>query len=275
MHTPVLLKEVIEALDVQKSGKYIDATFGEGGHSDEMIRKGGNVLAIEWDEESVRKKLKDKRWNEEKGKFKLVEGNFADIERIARQNNFFPVNGILFDLGLSMEQISRSGRGFSFKNLDEPLDMRISKETDKTAAEIINSLSAGQLYEIFAKNAQEINSWAIAEAICRARRMKKIETVGELVVIVKGGKSSKKRVFQALRMEVNHELDNLKNGLEGALKIIKPQGRIAILTFHQTEDRQVKKMVKEKGIEELTRKPIRAKVPYSFEKTAILRILVC
>lgn len=282
MHTPVLLKEAIDGLNIVAGGKYIDATYGLGGHTREIINRGGHVLALDWDEEYVKKKLEDRSWRLEKAKFQLVVGNFANIEQIAKENDFCPVDGVLFDLGLSMEQISSSGRGFSFKKLEEPLDMRISGTTKQTAASIINSSNAEELYEILSRNSQEIDSGAISHAIFNANRMKLIKTVGDLVNVINGisGLRSKKeailrRLFQSLRIEINDEMKNIQMGLEGALKIVKKGGRIAIITFHESEDRFVKKLLQSMNASMVTKKPITSHSGLSFEESAKLRIITC
>lgn len=276
MHTPVFLNEVISALDVKEGKKYIDATFGEGGHSREILKKGGEVLGIDWDKEKIKnQKLKIKNVEN----LKLVCGNFRDIEKIAKENNFFSVDGVLFDLGLSMEQLKNSGRGFSFKNKDEPLDMRISQGVTKTAAEVVNSYSAQELYEVFTKYSEEINSWAIAQAIVRARRLKRIESVGDLVEIInkitlkkRNRESVLRRVFQSLRIAVNDEFDNLIKGLEGSLNLIKKEGVIVVITFHSLEDRRVKNFIKEKGLKIKIEKTKIKREPDKFERSARLRV---
>ena len=285
MHTPVLLKQVIDNLDIRKDGRYIDATYGEGGHSREIVKRGGNVLAIEYDADSINKKVKDRDWMMAGGgwriekNIKLVSGNYKDIERIARQNDFVPVDGIMFDLGISMEQISQSGRGFSYQKLNEPLDMRIDTTLKRTAADIVNSYSVHELYEIFSRYSQEIDSRPIAEIISRTRHMKKIQTVGDLVNTIgalmpkKNLESRMRRVFQALRMEVNEELINIKQGISGALEILKTEGKLLVISFNETEDRLVKNIFKaDNRISRLVK--IKSKSDYRFEKTATLRIAV-
>lgn len=280
MHTPVFFKEIIKSLEVKKGGRYIDATFGEGGHSYGILKKGGRVLAIDWDEEKI--KNPPHNFNEKiTGKenlrnFKLEWGNFKNLERIAKKNNFYPVEGVLFDLGISMNQIENSNRGFSFKKENELLDMRISKSLKLTAADIINSYSNQELYEIFVKNSEEINSWSIAQAIVSARRLKKIETVGQLVKILKnfGNKESTlRRIFQALRIAVNDEINNLKKGLEGAIRLInKKRGLVIVITFHSLEDRVVKNFIKKNNLklkDKFKRQNLRRK---NYERTANLRI---
>lgn len=268
MHTPVFLKEVIEALEIAEGKRYIDATYGEGGHASEIIKRGGTVLAIDFDEEVTRNKIQETN-------LKLVWGNFADIEKIAQDNKFYSVDGILFDLGLSMDQIARSGRGFSFLKREEPLDMRISLKVKSTAADIINSFSAGKLYEIFAKNSEEIDSRAIAETIVRARHIKEIKTVGQLINIIDSSRASTsrlRRIFQALRIEVNDEFENLKRGLAGALKILEKRGRIVVLTYHSLEDRIVKNFARENNFA-LVKKQPKFITRRKFERSARIRIL--
>jgi 16S rRNA (cytosine1402-N4)-methyltransferase len=266
MHTPVLLREAVDGLDVKSNGLYIDCTYGEGGHTREILDRGGKVLAIDLDTAKIVKTVHEN--------FKFVYGNFADLEKIAVENDFVPVDGILFDLGLSMEQISKSGRGFTFKNDSEPLDMRLDLNQDLTAEQIINSCSQNELYEIFSKNAEEISSGAISHAIVRARTLKKFKTVGDLKKILGTNENVIKRIFQALRMEVNHELDNLKAGLSHALQICKQNGRIVVITFHSVEDRIVKQFAINNKLETLTKKPIQSKSGLRFEKTARVRILI-
>lgn len=266
MHTPVLLNEAVDGLDVKPNGLYVDCTYGEGGHTGEILRRGGKVLAIDLDNKKVVKTVHEN--------FKFVYGNFADLEKIAIGNDFVPADGILFDLGLSMEQIARSGRGFTFKNDDEPLDMRLDLDQDLTAEQIINSCSQNELYEIFSKNAEEISSGAISHAIVRARTLAKIKTVGDLKKILGTNENVIKRIFQALRMEVNQEINNLRKGLTQAIKIVAPTGRIVVITFHSVEDRVVKQFAINNKLETLTKKPIQSKTDLSFEKTAKVRILI-
>lgn len=280
MHTPVLLKEVIKALDIKKNGLYVDATFGRGGYSQAILDKGGKVLGIDWDLEQIRNSKLEIRKSDN---LKLVEGNFRDIEKIAKENDFFPVDGVVFDLGLSMRQISQSGRGFSFKKLNEPLDMRMSLKTEIMAKDLLNHLSESELYDVFARNSEEINSQKIAREIVVRRQFRKLETVGDLVSAVDKAVLSRgiarnaltiyAKIFQALRIQVNDEFKNLKNGLIGSAKIIKTDGKIAVVTFHSLEDRIVKNFSKTQGLQLLNKKPIMNKRGKSFERSAKLRIL--
>ncbi|MFA6080791.1 MAG: 16S rRNA (cytosine(1402)-N(4))-methyltransferase RsmH [Patescibacteria group bacterium] len=274
MHTPVLLDQVIEALDIKKDGLYIDATFGEGGYSEAILNKGGKVLGVDLDENQ----LKGLQVNGLTG-LRLVQGNFGDVEKIAKENSFFPVDGVVFDLGLSMRQISQSGRGFSFKKLNEPLDMRMNTNFEMTAEYLLNHLSKEEMFDVFAKNSEEINSEKIAHEIIIKRQFKKLEIVADLISCIDkavGGPDNNvyKRIFQALRIQVNDEFENLKNGLIGAAKIIKDDGKIAVVTFHSLEDRIVKNFSKNQGLKLLNKKPIMNRRGKSFEKAAKLRLIV-
>jgi len=297
MHTPVLLNEAIEGLNIKRNGLYIDATVGEGGHLIEIAKRGGKVLGIDWDDVQI-KSLKLKVNNEvsrhpefisgsESKKqmlkrvqhdIKIVQGNFADIEKIAKENNFYPVDGVFFDLGLSMIQIKKSGRGFSYKNLDEPLDMRIDMTSDTTASELVNSLNQNDLYELFARYGEEINSLAISQAIVRARSLKKIDTVAGLIKIIDrtiGEKDNRTyaRIFQSLRIAVNDEFENLKKGLAGAMRILKEHSRIVAITFHSLEDRIVKQFIRNNNLKQLNKKVIMSGDRLEFERSAKLRII--
>ncbi len=261
MHTPVFLTETIEGLAVKQDGLYVDGTYGEGGHARAITDKGGTVLAIDLDSSQVAKVAED-------GEITLVQGNYADIQRIAKKNDFYPVDGVLLDFGLSMEQIAKSGRGFSYKNADEPLDMRISvASADTTAADIINSSNREQLYEIFTRNSEEVSAKSISNALKSAGRITK---VGDVVRALKGRpESTIRRVFQALRIEVNNEFQNIRQGIEGAYEITKPGGRIAIISFHSLEDRIVKLWSKGKKLKEINKV---SNGERSFEKSAVLRV---
>ncbi len=275
MHTPVLLNGVIEHLNIKKGGQYIDATVGEGGYSLEILKKGGRVLAIDLDFQQI-SNLESQIPNDKN--LKLVQGNFGDIEKIAKEHDFFPVDGVVFDLGLSMRQLKELGRGLSFKNNDEPLDMRLDPNEEKTAADYINALSEQQLYDLFAKNSEEINSRAVAVSIIRNRAIRKINTVGDLVRAIDRAVGERdnqvlRRIFQALRIEVNHEFENLGEGLRGAVKLLKKDGKILVVTFHSLEDRIVKQFVKKNNLQFDTKKPITAKNRHGYERSAKLRVI--
>jgi len=276
-HTPVLLKQVIDALEIEKGKKYLDATFGQGGYSVEIVRRGGEVLAIDLDQEQINRFQKENKLSEqEKSRLKLVWGNFKDIETIAKSNHFFPVDGVVFDLGLSMRQISDSGRGFSYQKPEEILDMRLDLKNQVKAMDILNKESKDKLYLILAKYSEEIFSKKIAENIVFFRKKKKIETVSDLLTVIDKslGRKDKKtyaRVFQSLRIAVNDEIENLKEGLVGALKILKPNGKIAIVSFHSIEDRVIKNFIRKNQLKVFGKKPIFG--IESFERSAKLRVI--
>lgn len=277
-HIPVFLKEVIEALRVKSGEKYIDATAGGGGHTLEILKLGGNVLAIDWDEDAIsylRKRLEEEKivlLKESKDKERklsiyqyssnicLVKGNFANIKIIAQMCGFQSVAGIIFDLGVSSHQLDEIKRGFSFRS-SSPLDMRMDKSLTQKAEDIINSYTEEKLYEIFTKFAEEIDSGSIVSSIIRARALNHIKTAGDLVKITEGivRKTGKKnpatRIFQALRIEVNDELENLKIGLKDVPNLLKDKGRLAVISYHSLEDRIVKLNLKGKLIA-VNKKPI-------------------
>lgn len=271
-HTPVLLQKVIEELGVIPGGKYIDATYGLGGHSRAIVQQGGKVLGIDWDDESI-----DAQKITDHDGITLALGNYADIKKIAEKNKFLPVDGILFDLGLSMWQIRQSQRGFSYEKdqEDEPLDMRINEKITLTAAHVVNSYSTDQLYDIFSKYSEEVNSRAIVHAIDQQRRVKHLRTVGDLrkaIQTVNKSNGTMAKIFQAIRMEVNEELQNIENGIIGGYECLKPGGRMIILSFHPTEDRYIKNLIRFNKLN-AAKKALRAKQGKSFERSALLRVI--
>ncbi|NTU46729.1 16S rRNA (cytosine(1402)-N(4))-methyltransferase RsmH [Candidatus Roizmanbacteria bacterium] len=270
IHTPVFLEQAINVLQVTEGGLYIDATTGEGGHTRQILARGGRVLALDWDSAQYQKLV-----NQFAGtaQVQVVLSNFSTIEKVAQENQFGLVDGVLFDFGLSMEQIARSGRGFSFKANAEPLDMRIHEGEGTTAADIVNSYSLEDLYTMFAKNSEDVHAHDVAENIVRSRRLNHIHTVGDLKQAM-GQVGSFARIFQALRIEVNHEFENIREGLAGAWNLLKPEGRIVVITFHSLEDRMVKQFAKEKGCAVQKVKPADFGVKKSFERSAMLRIIV-
>lgn len=274
-HEPVLFDAVIKGLNIKKGHKYIDATLGGGGYTWEIVRRGGIVLGIDVDREAI-EHVKNFKVGKE---IFLERGNFAHLKKIAEKFGFVEVSGIIFDLGMSSFQIERSGRGFSFEK-DEPLDMRMNRNQELTAADIINRSCREELYEIFSKFAEELHSRAVADAIFRARTVKgPIKRTGQLVDIVRQviGKNQRKkdkkldkrlyqkdlaRIFQALRIVVNKEIENLKKGLLQAVDLLQTGGRLAVLSYHSLEDRLVKLRFKQEersgNLRVLTKQPIRA-----------------
>ncbi|MDO8658588.1 MAG: 16S rRNA (cytosine(1402)-N(4))-methyltransferase RsmH [Candidatus Levybacteria bacterium] len=254
-HRSVLLKEAIEFLNVQNGKKYIDTTLGGGGHTFEILKRGGEVLGIDTDRDAiefVQEEIKNqnskiKNWE----RLTLTQGNFKDLKKIAHLNNFENIDGIIFDLGVSSYQLNTKERGFSFQNIG-PLDMRMDKSIPVKAADLVNILTKGELYELFTRLGEERNARAISNNIIRARRIKPIETTGELALIIKEsygirGKVQGRvaatintKVFQALRIAVNDELNNLKEALPQAVELLKGSGRVVTISFHSLEDRIIK-----------------------------------
>ncbi len=268
-HKPVLLQEVIDGLRIEKNKKYIDATLGGGGHTKKILELGGEVLGIDVDRDALEyigseiknQNSKIKNWE----RLKLARGNFRDIDKIARLNSFTKLAGIIFDLGVSSHQIDTPTRGFSFQN-EGPLDMRMDQDLGVRALDLIKILTKGELNEIFNKFGEESRSWQISDAIVSARSMKEIKTTRDLAEIVFKIAGQSKKVFQALRIVVNDELNSIMNALPKAMEILETNGRLCVISFHSLEDRIVKRKFiefEEKGMGRIiTEKPI---VPSSQE----------
>ena len=277
-HIPVLLDEVIEYLDPKPGQKFIDATIGGGGHALailEHITPGGKLLGIEWDGELL-KRLETQIQHLNKDDTVLINDSYVNLERIAEDNNFKNVQGVIFDLGMSSWHLEESGGGFSFAK-DEPLDMRFSRRMDAdggpTAAEIINRYREEELTQILKEKGDERFAKRIAEAIVKARKEKPITTTFQLVEIIKnstpfwyrrGRIHFATRTFQALRMAVNNELENIRSGIGQAESVLAAGGRLAVISFHSLEDRIIKNFFREESKKEnlkiLTKKPIRAEL---------------
>lgn len=262
-HTPVLLKEAIDALQVHKGLRYIDGTLGGGGHTALILEKGGYVLAIDRDEDAVqnaRKKLGNKK------ELTIVKGNFREIKEIAEQNGFVGCDGIILDLGTSAHQLEDPSRGFSFKR-HEKLDMRMDKNQNLSAFEIINKWSKNDLVDIFQRYGEESEAKKIAEQIVKERKSKEIIYADNLAEIISEAKKRSEvgihpatKAFQAIRIAVNDELNALKDVLSAGIEILGSGGRFVIISFHSLEDRIVKQTFKDferknKG-EIITKKPI-------------------
>ncbi len=275
-HIPVLLHEVLDGLNLRDGIHVIDGTLGDAGHSEkilEQISPNGRLLGIDADAEAI---LRAKKFLENvEDRTTLVRGNFAEIDSIVAQNNFEPVHAILIDLGWSSPQFEERGRGFSFQ-LDEPLDMRYdSTNGNDTAATLVQELDRDQLATIFKEYGEEKLSEQIAEAIVEKRKEQSIETTKQLTDIILqvyreklktdkeipwiGGIHPATKVFQALRIAVNRELDVLKEVLPKAIDVLASGGRLAIISFHSLEDRIVKHYFKSqqgKTVNIITKKPI-------------------
>ena len=242
-HLPVLLSETIASLEVKAGGRYVDGTLGRAGHTKEILARGGEVLGIDRDDQALA----------EVGAMGLeglatVKGNHGDLAELAKSHGWESVDGILLDLGVSSPQLDEAGRGFSFLR-DGPLDMRMDRSGGVTAADLVNFESAERLEEIFRVWGEEPRARQIAKAILRARdeRGMRFERTLQLADFIGGllgrrsGHHPATRVFQALRMEVNDEMGGLKRALEGGMKVLKPGGRFAIITFESLTDRVVKR----------------------------------
>lgn len=249
-HTPALLHETIEGLNLQSDGIYVDVTFGGGGHSKEILNKigpKGKLFGFDQDADAIQNIVDDKR-------FTFVRSNFKYLKNFMRFHGVEKVDGILADLGVSSHHFDEAGRGFSFR-FDGALDMRMNTESKVTAASILNSYSEEDLANVFYLYGELHNSRKIARTIAQARAKEPIEKIFQFIEILKpyfGREKEKKdmaRVFQALRIEVNQEMEVLRELLEQSLEILKPGGRIAILTYHSLEDRLVKNYFKSGNFE--------------------------
>ena len=277
MHTPVFLEKVLSHVHIPQDSKYIDCTLGEGGHTRALARMGLQVLALDADKSQIDSFQNTELSDVERSKITLVEGNYSQIQAIAHKHGFDQCDGILFDLGLSMRQLAE-GEGFSYKHLHQPLDMvidTVAKQGGATrAADVIASYSYEELKAVFERYGERINSEKIARALAEERGRKRIKTVGDFVQVV-GQVTSQhdfSAIFQALRIEVNNEFEKLKEGLQGALKVVRPGGTIQIITFHSGEDRIVKLWARKENLKEIAKYVGRAVSQDKFERSAVLRV---
>ena len=240
-HVPVLLRETVSALAVKRGGRYVDGTLGRAGHAREIAALGGEVLGIDRDDQAVAEVEAMKIEG-----LKIARGNHGDIKEIAEANGWSEVDGVLLDLGVSSPQLDDAGRGFSFQR-EGPLDMRMDRSRGLTAAAIVNESAAEHLEEVFREFGEEPNARRIARGIVRRRAERPFETTADLADFVEGlvGRRGPHhpatRVFQALRMEVNDEMGELRRALEGGLAILGRGGRFAVITFESLTDREVKR----------------------------------
>lgn len=249
-HIPVLLKESVDAMNIQPQGTYIDVTFGGGGHSREILSRlgdKGRLLGFDQDEDAERNMVDDSR-------FIFVRSNFRYLHNFLRYHDIEKADAILADLGVSSHHFDDSDRGFSFR-FDGQLDMRMNKRAGITAADVVNTYDEERLADIFYLYGELKNSRKLASVIVKARNTQKITTIGEFLEIVKplfGREREKKelaKVFQALRIEVNQEMEALKEMLLAATEALKPGGRLVVITYHSLEDRMVKNIMKTGNIE--------------------------
>ncbi len=261
MHYSVLLKEAIEGLDIKEDGLYVDCTLGYAGHSSEILKrlKTGKLFAFDSDSEAItysNQKLKNINSN-----YEIIHSNFVNLKQELEKRNISKVDGILFDLGVSSPQIDNAKRGFSFMN-DGPLDMRMNKDSLKSAKDVVNFYSKEELANIFFTYGEEKMSNVIAKKIVEVRSTKEIVTTKELVEVILESVGAKyfnkehpeRKIFQAIRIEVNDELKVLESALNDAIELLNEKGRIAVITFHSKEDRIVKHIFKKQSeVDELVK----------------------
>ena len=267
-HSPVLVAETVEALNIQKGKKYIDATIGGGGHGVKIIKRGGILLGLDVDGEAIEETKRIFNFQfpifKEGRDWNIVQGNFRDIERIAKENGFEEVSGVLFDFGVSSHQLDTPARGFSYRFTDAAVDLRLNQNEGESAATLLAHVSREELYEILATFGEEERAGATADAIVRSRRVKPIATSGELAAIVGSvvpapiRESTLSRVYQAIRIAVNDELTAMRAGLIGAKNLLVPGGRLVAISFHSLEDRIVKMFLRQAKMGIITKVPITA-----------------
>ena len=257
-HIPVLLNEVIEGLNIQKDGIYVDLTLGRAGHSSVILSKldKGLLIGLDQDIDAINKS--QEKLNKISSNFKLYKSNFVNIKEILKKEEIEYVDGVLMDLGVSSPQFDEGNRGFSYRT-DAPLDMRMDVDNKLTAKDIVNNYSLEELNRIFRDYGEEKYSYSIAKNIVKYREKKTIETTFELVEIIKSSKPNKelkkvghpaKQAFQALRIAVNDELNVLEKTLRDIIPLLRPHGgRLAVITFHSGEDKIVKSIYKDVSIE--------------------------
>lgn len=264
-HVPVLVEEVICAMEIEEGNEYIDATLGGGGYTKEILKRGGRVLAIDQDPDAIEyaKKTLEKEFKREQ--VQCIQGNFREIREIAKRNGFVDIKGIVFDLGVSSHQLDTPERGFSYRYSEANLDMRFDHRSSARGAEdIVNTKSEDELYEIFTRFGEEQLARPIAHALIRSRKIRPIETVEDLnrvLVSVAGdiqkSRSTLGRVYQSLRIAVNDELGALRQALSDAPYVLGHGGILAVVSYHSLEDRIVKQCMRGTFWKAVTKKPIR------------------
>ncbi|MCI5919674.1 MAG: 16S rRNA (cytosine(1402)-N(4))-methyltransferase RsmH [Roseburia sp.] len=249
-HYSVLLEETIENLNIKPDGIYVDGTLGGGGHSYQIAKRlseKGRLIGIDQDEDAIR--AASERLNEFQDKVTIIRSNYANMKEELQKIGVEKVDGIVLDLGVSSFQLDTPERGFTYRDENAPLDMRMDNRQTLTAKDIVNEYSEMELYRIIRDYGEDKFAKNIAKHIVKAREKKPIETTGDLTEIIRESIPMKmqvtsghpaKRTFQAIRIELNHELDVLQNNLDTMIEMLNPGGRICIITFHSLEDRIVK-----------------------------------
>ena len=250
-HEPVMMPEIMQALNVQPGGRYIDGTLGEGGHAREILRAanpGGQVLGLDADAEAIT--VATERLAEYGDSFRAVNANFRDVRATALQHEFVPVHGVLFDLGVSSLQLDRESRGFSFRRAD-PLDMRFSFDQQITAADIVNRYGESELADIIFHLGEDRAARRIARAIVRSRPILTSIELAEVIEKVNPRRGKRThpatQTFQAIRIAINDELSALETALEQAVSLLGQGGRMAVISYHSLEDRIVKNFVRKQA----------------------------
>lgn len=276
-HIPVLLKDSVDGLAVKEGGVYVDVTFGGGGHSREIINrlpKGARLFSFDQDADAEQNVA---ALGDTEGKFTFVRSNFRYLKNWMRYYNIEHIDGILADLGVSSHHFDDETRGFSFR-FDAPLDMRMNKRAGTTAADILNKYDEERLADIFFLYGELRNARKIARDIVKARQAKQIATTQDLINITgrmfarEREKKEMAKVFQALRIEVNHEMDALKEMLYAATELLRPGGRLSVITYHSLEDRMVKNIMKAGNIEGKTKQDFfgRIETPYRLVNNKVI-----
>ncbi|MCI5838698.1 MAG: 16S rRNA (cytosine(1402)-N(4))-methyltransferase RsmH [Christensenellaceae bacterium] len=252
-HIPIMLKECIEGLNIKPDGIYFDGTLGGGGHSEEILKRldTGKLIATDLDDEALG--YAKKRLRAYSDNFIPVKSNFKDFDKVLTSKGYGEIDGFLLDLGVSSYQLDNRDRGFSYLAEDTPLDMRMDESQELSAKTVVNEYTEGNLRYLISMYGEERFAANIAREIVARRQIKPIETTGELVKIIVDSIPKKfqhdghpaKRTFQAIRIEVNGELDGLKDCIYGMVKRLKKGGRLAVITFHSLEDRIVKQCFKD------------------------------
>jgi 16S rRNA (cytosine1402-N4)-methyltransferase len=243
-HIPALLQECITGLNIKPDGVYVDVTFGGGGHSKEIIKhlEKGTLIAFDQDKDAFENKI-------EQDNFLLIHSNYRHIKNFLKFHGYNKVDGILADLGISFHQVDEASRGFSFK-YDAKIDMRMNKAAGKTAADLLNEYDENELARIFREYGELKNAWSIVKAIVAERSNKAFKNISQLVGTLekfapkKAEQKFYAKVFQALRIEVNKEMDALKEFLESTTDLLNEEGRLVVISYHSLEDRLVKNFIR-------------------------------